>query len=335
MTSIHYDSGTLEKILSKLSHGSRILMQFPEGLCGSFISNSGLKDLVDSLSNTHEFFFSGDPCYGFCDLPVFPAREINADLIVHFGHNDFGFPPPDGLSVIFFPVDYILDISRFLDTLANQVKWKTIGLISTVQHLKQLDEWKDYLESKGFKVIIPGTGQILGCNVSNPLTVSGEVDGYLLIAGGDFHAKQIPIKSGKPCLRLDPFSGDFKLFNSATASLYYRKRYAIIEKVKDARNIGLLVSLKSGQYRFNYIELYLKKIKKTSPRFKIYSFPVSQIIPEFMDNFTWIDAWVIDRCPRIATDDTIRFIKPVLTFDELEVVTGSKSWESIIPEGLK
>ena len=318
-----------------MKNGSRILMQFPEGLCGSFIQDSGLKDLIDGLSNSCEFFFLGDPCYGFCDLPVFSAETINADIVIHFGHNDFGFPPPASLVVHFFPVDYILNISRYLDTLSNLVKWKSIGLVSTVQHLKQLNEWKEYLEAMGLEITIPNTGQVLGCNISNPLSVSGEVDGFLLIAGGDFHAKQIPVWSGKQCLRLDPFSGDYKLFVLSLANLYFKKRYAMIEKARKAKNVGLIVSLKSGQHRSAHSDTFLSKIKKSKPGFKIYRFPVSHVIPEYLDNFTWIDTWVIDRCPRIATDDSIRFIKPVITFEELEVVTGIKSWDSLIHDGLK
>ena len=39
--------------------------------------------------------------------------------------------------------------------------------------------------------------------------------------------------------------------------------------------------------------------------------PMNRIDPNHLINFNDIDAWVINLCPRIATDDFVSFNKPI------------------------
>ncbi|MHA2295214.1 MAG: diphthamide biosynthesis enzyme Dph2 [Candidatus Hodarchaeales archaeon] len=333
------DLDRLSRLLMAVPPSKKVIFQFPEGLAGKFIVESGIKGIIDDKQEEPakvNIYISGDPCYGYCDLPIDQAKNLGADMVLHFGHNDFGFSVPSGIQVHYFKVDYIIDIGENLEQLANKVKWKNTGLIATVQHIKQLEEWKEQLVNKlKLSVKIPGNGQVLGCNYSNPLQIAKQVDGFLLVAGGDFHAKQVPVTTGKPCLRLDPFTGDIKLFGEAFIKQYLNKRYAAILKAKKAKNVGIIVSLKPGQFRKKEIKRIQERLSKCNIPFNIYRFPVNQIIPEILDNYSWIDVWTIDRCPRLALDDSLRFIKPILTFSELEVAAGIKPWEETLPPGVK
>ncbi|MFW9995659.1 MAG: diphthamide biosynthesis enzyme Dph2 [Candidatus Odinarchaeota archaeon] len=337
---ISIDSDRLTKLMLSSTPRSKIILQFPEGLSGKFIVESGIKDIIDKVEENQgerTVYLTGDPCYGYCDLPITSASNLGADMIIHFGHNDFGFPTPAGPPVHFFEVDYRINLDEKIEEYAKETDWQSVGLVTTVQHLKQLEEWRNrlFVHRKELTVVIPGNGQVLGCNYSNPMQVAKQVDGFLVIAGGNFHAKQVPVMTGKPCIRLDPFTGELKLFDNTFINDYLKKRYAAIMKASKAKNVGIIISLKSGQFRKNEINESVARYKERKVSFRTYQFPVNQVIPEILDNYSWIDAWAVDRCPRLALDDSLRFMKPVLTFSELDVIAGIKTWNDLLPSGMR
>ena len=52
-----------------------------------------------------------------------------------------------------------------------------------------------------------------------------------------------------------------------------------------------------------------------------------EVIPETLESFTDLDAYVEISCPRISTDDQERYRKPILNPEEAMVAIGKKSWE--------
>nr|WP_272584832.1 diphthamide synthesis protein [Sulfolobus islandicus] len=61
----------------------RVLLQFPEGL--KYFSIDIVKKLKEKLPNV-DFIISGEPSWGACDIAEDEAQQVNADLIIHFGH---------------------------------------------------------------------------------------------------------------------------------------------------------------------------------------------------------------------------------------------------------
>ena len=59
-----------------------------------------------------------------------------------------------------------------------------------------------------------------------------------------------------------------------------------------------------------------------------------EITPEVLLEFSYIDAYINTACPRISLDAPGKFQKPILTFNELRVVRGEVSWESLLKGGL-
>jgi len=53
----------------------------------------------------------------------------------------------------------------------------------------------------------------------------------------------------------------------------------------------------------------------------------TEIIPEALDSFTDLEAYVEISCPRISTDDQDRYTKPILNPEEVMIAIGKKSWE--------
>ena len=104
-----------------------------------------------------------------------------------------------------------------------------------------------------------------------------------------------------------------------------KKRFAQITKAKEAKTFGVLVSLKSGQKPADNGLRLVNLLTKAGKRAILV--PMFRIDPNHLINFNQIDAWVINLCPRIATDDFVSFNKPILTARELMVVLGLLNWE--------
>jgi 2-(3-amino-3-carboxypropyl)histidine synthase len=51
------------------------------------------------------------------------------------------------------------------------------------------------------------------------------------------------------------------------------------------------------------------------------------VIPETLESFTDLDAYVEISCPRISTDDQERYRKPMLNPEEVMIALGKKSWD--------
>jgi 2-(3-amino-3-carboxypropyl)histidine synthase len=53
----------------------------------------------------------------------------------------------------------------------------------------------------------------------------------------------------------------------------------------------------------------------------------TEVIPETLESFTDLDAFVEVSCPRISTDDQERYHRPVLNPEEVMIALGKKRWE--------
>ena len=304
----------------------RIIVQFPDGLLDNFANQ-----VYDFLFEKNiECIIAGDPSYGACDLPTLQASIFDVDAIFHFGHSTFAFPPPNiGIPICYFSVEAQVEINweLIIKELQN-LQWKTIGIVTTIQHTTIVEKSKPIFKSNGLNSIIFKEGQILGCNQNRADKIAKEVDGFLVIAGGNFHASPIVVSTGKSTLRYDPFNHGFQLFDESYRKTYLQKRFAVITKAKEAKNWGVLLSLKSGQLPKDKGKKTINLLQKNGK--KAIAIPMFRIDPQHLFNFYNIDAWVINLCPRIATDDFISFNKPIVTARELLVVLGLLDWETFV-----
>lgn len=315
---------TKEEISTVLKENeySRIILQFPDGLLDTFLYeiNSFLED------QGIEVVIAGDPSYGACDLPTVQAEIMKVDAIFHFGHSTFAFPPPKiGIPIHYFTVEANVQINwTKILTEIKKYDWKIIGLLTTIQHTSIMNQIQGYLNTDSPKFIMHKEGQILGCNQNRASAITKEVDAFLVLAGGNFHASPVVVATGKPTLRFDPFSQEFYLFDQAYRETYLKKRYAQITKAKEAKTFGVLVSLKSGQKPVDNGKRLVNMITRAGKKAML--IPMFRIDPNHLINFYKVDAWVINLCPRIATDDFVSFTKPILTARELLVCLGMLDW---------
>lgn len=319
-----------QKILDEIKkRGSkRVLLQMPEGL--KPIGFRVAKLLEESTDV--EVFVSGDPCYGACDLALIPKEHVQADLLIHIGHAEI---PGEFTDAKVLYVEARADVP-IDEPMAQAIAMLTteehaIGLASNIQHIHMLERAKQMLEEKGKKVVIGRPsgwlkypGQVLGCDYGSLRAISEKIDAIILLSGGDFHALGIPLATGKRTIVVDPFQVKANDITETCQKLL-RKRWASITKFKEAKKIGIIVGLKSSQMNIS-LSRRLKQLLQTNG-YSVILICATEVIPETLDSFTDLDAYVEVSCPRISTDDQERYRKPILNPEEVMVALGKKQWE--------
>jgi 2-(3-amino-3-carboxypropyl)histidine synthase len=305
----------VSEIIEKLQNekARRVALQFPEGL-----KRRAFEVAAALRKEGFDVIISGDPCYGACDLAL-DSLDM-ADVLVHFGHA----PVEERKGVIYEYVHFDID-TNVLDSALTNLTRDRIGLVTTIQHVHLLDEISSYLKTRGVECIVAGgngrtpfPGQVLGCSFEAARATGAEE--ILYVGTGVFHPLGVQLATGSRVVSLDPYTAQTEVVN---ASHLLRKRFALIEKARSAKSVGILLSLKSGQKRSDLA----KSLQSLSGNaFIVTLFEVS---PEALLNLGF-DCYVNTACPRLAYDDQIRFAVPLLSPPEFEILCGVRSWDDYI-----
>jgi len=290
-----------------------VALQFPAGLkrqawgVASRLRDAGFAVIV-----------SGDPCYGACDLAL-DALSM-ADVLVHFGHAPVGELP----DVIYEPVQADFDViilERALPLLAG----RSVGLVTTVQHVHMIDAMAAFLVGKGIECRTapgdhrsPAVGQVLGCSYEAARGTGA--DEILYVGTGIFHPLGIQLATRARVVALDPYTGEAQVVD---ASRLLRQRFAVIERARNAESIGIILSTKSGQQRL----ALARRLAMLSDKAVIVA--MREVCPDELLNLGF-SAYVNTACPRLAYDDQVRFPVPVLTPAEFEILCGARNWGDYI-----
>jgi len=216
-------------------------------------------------------------------------------------------------------------------------EWNRIGLATTVQHVQTLDNVKEILLHAEKTVIIGDAGrvnypgQVIGCDYSNAKSIAKDVEAFLFVGGGRFHALGVALSTSKPTIIADPYEKRAYSLDEGARKIF-KQRWANIEEAKKAKTFAVLIGLKSGQNRLEEALTIREKLGKSGK--SVHLFAVRNIMPEMLMNFPTVDAYVNTACPRISLDNSSKFQKPVLTINETLVVIGELSWEELCGKGL-
>jgi 2-(3-amino-3-carboxypropyl)histidine synthase len=311
----------------KTRKSRRVLLQMPEGL-----KQMGF-DLAKRLERETdaEVFVSGDPCYGACDLAIYPKRQIDADLLVHIGHAEIpGEFAQEKVLYIEARAQVLID-EAMLQAIKMLKREHVIGLVSNIQHIHQINRAKEILQAVGKEIVVGQPsgwlkyeGQVLGCDYSSVRAIADKVDAIVLLSGGDFHGLGVPLATGKRTIVVDPYQKTARDMTE-TCQKMLRKRWISIMRFKEAKKIGIIVGLKSSQMNI-LLARRLKQLLENSG-YSTILLCATEVIPETLESFVDVDAYVEISCPRISTDDQDRYRKPILNPEEVMVVLGEKRWE--------
>jgi 2-(3-amino-3-carboxypropyl)histidine synthase len=167
------------------------------------------------------------------------------------------------------------------------------AITTTVQFL---DEVKP-LEEEGYTVI----GQILGCNIVSVHREKEEFYAYLYIGTGLFHPLNLAFRVDRPVYILDPMTQEFYKLDEGYKDRYTRRKKGMLAKYYASKNIGIIVSTKSGQNNLNRAKYFKKKMGEKYPEKSFYLFMCNNVMN--LEDFNTIECWVNTACIRIFEDD--------------------------------
>ncbi|MCJ7431784.1 diphthamide biosynthesis enzyme Dph2 [Candidatus Bathyarchaeota archaeon] len=330
MLQFDFEEERVKKEIHSLN-AKRVLIQLPEGLkpeaprLARIVEKSGALPIV-----------SADPCYGACDLATTDAESLGVDLIIHYGHSKM--VKYERVPTIYVEARAGADITGAVQkALPLLEKWHKIGLATTVQHSQTLDAAREILVRASKTVVIGDTarasypGQVIGCDYSNAKSIAKDVEAFLFIGGGQFHAIGVALSTSKPTVVADPFDNNaFSIDKEAVKIL--KQRWASVAEARRAKTFGVLVGLKPGQKKLEEALQVKQKLEDKGKAALLLA--AREITPEMMLEFPSVEAYVNTACPRISLDDASKFKKPVLTINEALVVVGELSWEELCRKGL-
>jgi 2-(3-amino-3-carboxypropyl)histidine synthase len=305
----------------------RVVLQLPEGLKPH---GARLAEKLHAATGA-EVLVSGDPCYGACDLALHQMKELRADLLIHVGHALI--PDEDAHDdIVYVEARSDEKIEKpLVEALRLLEGEKRIGLAASVQHLHLLKPAKESLEQAGKTVWIGKAsgrlkhdGQILGCDYGSVLSIADKVESFVVIAAGDFHALGVSLSTGKRTIVADPYQQTTRDTTHVVDKIL-RQRYATILKFKEAKRVGIVVGLKSGQTNLALARRLKTLLEQNGKNCTL--IVSSELIPESIESFTDLDGIVETACPRVAIDDRSRYHKPVVSPEEALIAIGKRSWE--------
>jgi 2-(3-amino-3-carboxypropyl)histidine synthase len=330
MRSLDFEEERVRQEILRIG-AKRVLLQLPEGLKPEGPRLAKAVEKTGAIS-----IVSADPCYGACDLATQEAEGLGVDLIVHYGHSKLlsheRIPTIYVEARVTFSVNEV--VKKALPILEG---WRRIGLATTVQHVHTLDSVRETLVRAGKTVVIGDAGrlgypgQVIGCDYSNAKSIAKDVDAFLFVGGGRFHALGVALSTMKPTVAADPYSCEvFPVDDDAEKIM--RQRWRSLEAAQKVKIFGVLVGLKPGQRNLGQA-LQLKLKLETKGKVACL-FAINEVVPEALSEFPTIGAYVNTACPRLSVEDAQRFDVPVLSKNEILVMLGEISWEELCRKGL-
>lgn len=307
----------------------KVLVQLAEGIKKN---SPEISQWIEELGI--ECVFSGETCWGACSVSVQEAEAIGADLVVHFGHAQF---IPTDFPILYVEVKDHLDLTPLLEKSLPFIKdYDTIGFSFSIQHRHDLKGIEDFFKKHGKKVILSKNignvayeGHIVGCQYEGLKAIQKEVDAFVIM-GNQFHSMGAVLAVQKPVVLIDVYNDDVRTMAGLRDKIL-KQRVISIERLKEAKNVGIIIEVKPGQ-QFGSPKLLLKKLRDAGKNAIVIT--MSELTPDKIMNFYSIDAFVELACPRIALDDFAKYEKPILTYREALVAIGEKSWDDILEAGI-
>lgn len=221
------------------------------------------------------------------------------------------------MKAIFIPTQYTGKIE--FDKIKLDELPKRLGIVTTAQFRDKTKEIIDYLGKNGKEASIGkmkqrNEGQLLGCDQGAAIKIQHNVDAFLYIGSGDFHPLGVAMNTNKDVFLFNPVTSVFSKFDTAKIEKYKKQKKVNYVKFLSAENIGIMVSIKPGQYSYKKAVEIKEKLEKKGKNAFIFVFDT--LDPMEMENFPFIDFWVNTACPRIADD---KDKKNVIDMSELDM----------------
>lgn len=220
------------------------------------------------------------------------------------------------MEILYIPCYYKKNIGENLkeNLLKFLSNYKNIGIAYVIQHKKNADELKNFIEERfkgkeAKRVII--AGKILGCDIENAKRIENNVDVFVFIGSGKFHVLNLAANVNKRVILMDVLSNTIEEISDEEIKKFNAKKNYRIAKFYYAKRIGILVSLKTYQNNINMAFALKEKFEKENKKAFIL---VGDEINYSKLLGIEVDAFVNTACVRLVEDE---FPKPIVNFWEL------------------
>ncbi|MCS7097443.1 MAG: diphthamide biosynthesis enzyme Dph2 [Candidatus Methanomethyliaceae archaeon] len=295
----------VERLRRELKDAKNIFIQAPDGLKPYLI------EVLKALSSKN-IIISTDPCYGGCYILDDIAKEIGSDAIIHFGHEKF--IEKEKIPTIYIKCTYIGSLEDLIRKTKERImknNYKNVAIFTNAQHIDVLEKFIDSIRTSNINVI--NGGLVLGCRMDKVKEVSNSMDAIFYLGGGDFHALGISLEIEKPVYVIDPYRNEIREI-SAIKKKVIAEKWWTIHRAKDAKILGIVIVARKGQFNMDIamkLKTEFEKVKRN-----VVLLIAEEVNWERLAPFTFIDAFIITGCPRIALDNRETFYKPVLNIEE-------------------
>jgi diphthamide biosynthesis protein 2 len=287
----------------------KVCLQFPDHL----LSDSSEVALRLERSLNQIIYILADTAYESCCVDYVAAAHVTADAIIHFG--------PVCFSKTCATIPYLniyekspLDLDRlhrcFTETFQNGGDNAVILLDTAFVHLQ--GEVQDKFPSSVVKSID-----------SDDLSLKNET---VVFIGGRNQERKLPnLKFSHKPKNIYYFDQDegSRLINYEQDEKVLRRRYFLIEKIKDSNTVGIVIGTLGVKNYLQAIER-IKKLLKLHNK-KYYMVSVGKPTVAKLANFPEIEIYVVVTCALNEIYDSRDFYKPIVTMYDVEVALNPSS----------
>ncbi|KAJ6632488.1 putative diphthamide synthesis protein-domain-containing protein [Mycena sp. CBHHK59/15] len=310
----------------------RIALQFPDELLHASVPI--YRRLTAALGPVCALYVLADTSYGSCCVDEVAAQHVDADAVVHYGHacmSQYVCRAPIGVSCLIvlhrtsrLPVIYVfgkkpIDVDDCSQRVAGVFQGASALLRYDVAYAHQADNIAAALRV-ALNVPVTVSPISLKTDPSQPPAVAAEADApesIIYIGGESLGLTNLLIThSTHSVYSYDPRQRTARLESARTNRLLMR-RYAAVQKVRDADVVGILVgTLGVASYLplITHLRAALARAHKKS-----YTLSVGKLNPAKLANFMEIECFVLVACPENSVVEDKDFLRPIITPYELEL----------------
>lgn len=200
------------------------------------------------------------------------------------------------MKIIYEPVKFNVNAQKLLESIK---KHEDCFIAYTAQYSQIFKDFKD-------------SGLVLGCNVNSTKNFKGKT--IIFVGDGVFHALMIKKQNlSKKVLILNPKDFKEKEVLESDVKKFINREFIAIERLKNAKKVGIIASTKPGQEMIKTCERIKKKLVKQGKI--VYLFIADSINPEEFMNYSGLDILINTACLRLGLDDYSKFNVPVINYD--------------------
>ncbi|XP_066144439.1 2-(3-amino-3-carboxypropyl)histidine synthase subunit 2 [Euwallacea fornicatus] len=284
----------------------KVCLQFPDHLLPH--STEVALKLQKILGQT--VYILGDTAYESCCIDYVAAAHINADAIIHFGPICFSKPSENlpYLNVYEKKTISVTDLEKILAKEENE----TLVLLDD-GYVHSYDHICKAFANKPNIVVMKIDDDLSDINNNNNIVFVGRNERKLMNISLGFKSKRF--------YYVDPSKQPLDLMSYQPDSKIIKRRYFLIEKIKDASTIGIVIGTLAVKNYLKVIERVKKLVEACGKKYYLIS--VGKPTVAKLANLGEIDIYVMITCAMNEIYDSRDFYKPIVTPYDIEIALNA------------